>query len=272
MWHLQQNECAKLVFWSKLVGISTFLHIILLGYFFIFYRSYDVYHLMLSNNAVPHDAPVVFLPLYKRVGKTTVSSAGLSKSKTRGVKKASKKDALVSKQKVVQEKSEPTKKNTELAQEAAQVQEIKNNKKLKNKKEQEKKVVPVAKELQELAAKQEIAEIKESVISPQEQPVSSEQQEGDDAVYVGQEEMLAIQLQQSLTQEVVQHWKVPAGLSKDLVCEVAVVVNWQGEVQNARIAKTSGVLMYDISARTAVVKMKLPKIAWGKEFIITFKQ
>ena len=33
-----------------------------------------------------------------------------------------------------------------------------------------------------------------------------------------------------------------------------------------------GFLMYDISARTAVANMKLPKWAHGKEFSITFKQ
>ncbi|MCK5632913.1 TonB C-terminal domain-containing protein, partial [bacterium] len=96
--------------------------------------------------------------------------------------------------------------------------------------------------------------------------------EGLSPVYVGQEEMAALTMQKELQQEVGKCWRPPVGLPKDLVCILKVLVDWSGKVNQAAVQKGSGVLMYDISARTAVAKMQLQKKAYGKEFTITFKQ
>lgn len=67
-------------------------------------------------------------------------------------------------------------------------------------------------------------------------------------------------------------WKPPVGLKKDLVCTIGVQYARDGTIADLGVKKPSGVLVYDISARTAVQKMQLPRWAAGKEFTIAFRQ
>ena len=98
-------------------------------------------------------------------------------------------------------------------------------------------------------------------------------QESENPIYVGQVEMAALQMQEEMQMHVSQLWKPPAGLPNDLHCVVKIVIDWNGNPHEAIVEKTSGVLVYDISARTAVAQLQeLPRWARGKEFSITFKQ
>lgn len=67
-------------------------------------------------------------------------------------------------------------------------------------------------------------------------------------------------------------WKPPVGLKKDLVCTIVVQFARDGTIADLSVKKPSGVLVYDISARSAVQKMQLPRWASGKEFTIAFRQ
>ncbi|HEV2601257.1 MAG TPA: hypothetical protein VGT41_03085 [Candidatus Babeliales bacterium] len=99
--------------------------------------------------------------------------------------------------------------------------------------------------------------------------VSSEQ---DDVQYIGQAERDAAQMQLLIQQEVEKHWRPPVGLSAHLECDVQVKVGWDRKAELVLIQKPSGVLVYDIHARTAVVAMQFPHMACGKELCIHFKQ
>jgi hypothetical protein len=92
------------------------------------------------------------------------------------------------------------------------------------------------------------------------------------AVYVGQVEWDALQVQTDIKHEIERHWRPPAGLSRDLVCQIKVVVTWEGAVDSLVVVQRSGVLAYDVHARATVAAMKFPKATWGKELIIHFKQ
>ena len=56
------------------------------------------------------------------------------------------------------------------------------------------------------------------------------------------------------------------------MCELRFLVDWDGNVCETTVHKSSGVLMYDISARMAVAKMDTPRWSRGKEFIVAFRQ
>jgi hypothetical protein len=75
-----------------------------------------------------------------------------------------------------------------------------------------------------------------------------------------------------IEQEIVSRWRPPRGLSKDLTCSIKCSIGTDGSVTSCTTEKSSGVLVYDMSARMASLAMKLPRWAWGKDFIIIYKQ
>jgi hypothetical protein len=92
----------------------------------------------------------------------------------------------------------------------------------------------------------------------------------DDVVYVGQAEMDALRIQQEIQKEIEAHWKPPAGLGAERSCQIKIVVDWQGKAHALDMIKPSGLLLYDVSARNAVLAMSFPSTAFGKELVITF--
>ena len=88
----------------------------------------------------------------------------------------------------------------------------------------------------------------------------------------GQLRVIVLQMQQDVQCEVERCWKPPVGLCKDLLCEVRVQIDEQGVIKYAKVDKVSGVLVYDVNARSTVLAMNFPKSAWGKELVLHFKQ
>ena len=76
------------------------------------------------------------------------------------------------------------------------------------------------------------------------------------------------QLQRSLSDV----WKPPHGVDQECACEIMVQIDWNGTIQDVKIHKSSGVLIYDIAARTALQDAKLPLWTRGRTITVTFKQ
>lgn len=285
MWHWQhKNEHDKLIFFAKLAGISGAGHLVLLGMLFFAYRSYDVYHLELNKQHA--QIPVVFMPLYKRSPQKsapkTQKTATTMKQNVQKSKKSNssvpsepsrpeKTSAIVAEKTttLVQEKKLPQKKAPKKVTVTSAKQKKVEPKKIEQKKDAVKQP-PVVQEHKKIVEPTRLPEPVQEVTKQEAAQVA--QQIDADAMVIGQEEKFALQLQEAIEQEVTQLWSVPAGLPKDLACQIAVIVDWQGLVEAVRIVCPSGLRMYDSSARAAATRMKLPKIAWGKEIIITFKQ
>ncbi len=93
-----------------------------------------------------------------------------------------------------------------------------------------------------------------------------------DVVQVNYREVEAHRRQVLLQEELAKCWKPPIGVPCDCVCQIKVVVSWNGIVKELDVAKSSGVLMYDVAARSALHTMKMPAWSKGKSLTITFKQ
>lgn len=91
----------------------------------------------------------------------------------------------------------------------------------------------------------------------------------DNSEYVSAE---VARMQYVIERELIAHWKPPKGLAKDLECQIKVRFGGEGKVIDCVLEKKSGVLIYDMAARTAAKAMILPRWAWGKDFVIAFKQ
>jgi len=85
-------------------------------------------------------------------------------------------------------------------------------------------------------------------------------------------EVEALRRGAQLQKELVQKWKPPIGISPDCMCEVSFSVSTSGAIEDLKMAKSSGVMMYDISVRQALFAMKMPQWTYGKPLIISFKQ
>ncbi len=273
-------------FWGKLLVVSFLTHSFLLFFILFLYKGHFFsYNVTVNSKLLQSGAPVIFLPFCKRVASKTgvvVSSpkkvikkivvkpkikkqTTLTAQSKPKKKETPKKSLKKQKTKKVAKKIEKTKKNTSKKEEKKVVK----NKKIKT---ENKKVVKKKKPIKTVDNKTEKKPIKKLQGNLKKVDHVQQEVEGLSPVYVGQEEMAALTMQKELQQEVGKCWRPPVGLPKDLVCILKVLVDWSGKVNQAAVQKGSGVLMYDISARTAVAKMQLQKKAYGKEFTITFKQ
>lgn len=91
-------------------------------------------------------------------------------------------------------------------------------------------------------------------------------------IYVGRKQFDALQVQRAIVEELKAVWHPPQGLSEDLETILFVEINLAGDIASIETQQESGVLMYDIHARTAVYAMHFPRACSGKQITITFKQ
>jgi outer membrane biosynthesis protein TonB len=85
-------------------------------------------------------------------------------------------------------------------------------------------------------------------------------------------EVEALRCGAQLQKELAQQWHPPVGVSSDCTCDISFFVNKKGTIENLKIVKGSGVMMFDISARQALFAMQMPQWTYGKPLIISFKQ
>lgn len=85
-------------------------------------------------------------------------------------------------------------------------------------------------------------------------------------------EVEALRCGTQLQKELVHKWQPPIGVSPECTCEISFCVNTKGTIENLKMVKSSGVVMFDISARQALFSMKMPQWTHGKYLTINFKQ
>jgi len=287
---LHKSTRKRLIFWGKLFIFSLSTHVVGLVFIFFVYRGENFsYNVSINRSITKFGAPIILLPLAKTTGTNLNKLINVNKQITKNVKTKSKKvlskknikpkkTTTISKTKKKKTVSKRSKKNKVSKKESTKkkIEQKKNKKKKvvkKNKKqnknpvkkkskiEKSKKVVQPGK-----IVKKKVVASKKAVVPAVAKPVEPQ------PIYVGRQELAALQMQAEIEQEVLKHWSPPAGLSKELTCSIKVLVGWDGNIKNSVIQKTSGVLIYDISARTAVSKLNMPKGARGKEINILFNQ
>lgn len=128
-----------------------------------------------------------------------------------------------------------------------------------------------AKKVERKGAMPTPAQKKEVATQPPLQPSQSKPIHQQQKV-VTQKEYDALALQQLVQEELQHYWQPPSGLSKDLLCEMAIELDGQGSVKQLACVRSSGVLVYDIHAQSVLLQVCYPKETWGKQLTIMFKQ
>ena len=86
----------------------------------------------------------------------------------------------------------------------------------------------------------------------------------DEVIFVGYEQFDECIIGSKIQQAVVQSWMPPVGIEAGVSCEMKVKVSAQGIADTVEIVKSSGILLYDTSARTALYEIEFPKEVYGK--------
>lgn len=76
----------------------------------------------------------------------------------------------------------------------------------------------------------------------------------------------------ALQKECSRCWKPPVGVDKACACTIKMCVDQQGKVSAIEMVEKSGILMFDSAAKMTVYAMELPKWAYNKSLVITFRQ
>ena len=90
----------------------------------------------------------------------------------------------------------------------------------------------------------------------------------DNVIFVGYEQLDECVIGSKIQTAIQQCWTVPIGLGAGVSCQMRVVVSDQGNAQSVTIDKSSGVFVYDSSARRALLQVEYPKEVWNKTITI----
>lgn len=259
MWHWLLSKVPKRYrLWCKLVLFSTGFHgIILFLLLFLYKGSTSIYSFDLSRIAIDADATIVFMPLHKKL----YDKQAHHKKGVNAHKEQSQESVAAKPEKSTKKEKAPT------TLVAAKTQKKEKKQQKKPKKEQKK----VASLPREKEIEKKVEAIKTTQNNNDKAPEANVVEDSN-IVYVGREDLEMLQLQQSIYSEISERWSPPRGIPKDATCIVRLLVDTQGEAKNIVIEQSSGITMYDVSARRAVMGMQVPQAAWGKELSITFKQ
>jgi len=88
---------------------------------------------------------------------------------------------------------------------------------------------------------------------------------------VGYRDVEAMRRYNVLQKELVKYWRPPIGVLNGCSCKIKIFVSWDGSILEMDMIKQSGVLMYDVAARSALFAMSMPRWAQGKSITITFE-
>ncbi len=251
----------QLPFTAKIILGSVIGHIVALFFLFVVYKDSCSYHILITGTMIDTDVPIVFMPLHKSLQQSqgsempSRSSVGIAAPEQTAVTKT----ASVKKREKV----------TTLGQPAKSCKKVK-----QKKKQPAKKTEPTPFGSMEACVSKPNGDLStraEPVLSKVEgRSIEANEPLTESVLYVGQQEMEALQMQEYIQQEMAQHWSPPPGMRKDICCTVKVVVGFDGTLGAITFDKPSGVLLFDGAARRAAAQLQPPRWAYGKEFLITF--
>jgi len=239
MWYWLRKNTHNLALWQKAALSSLITHIILLSGLFFFYQD-PASHLSLRITPGMLKQPIEFmvmnLPAPKKV-------AVPKKASTPAIKKSAPAKKPVAKPKAA---AKPTPKP-----EPKKVTPVK----------------PVEKKVEPKPQPKPIAQEKEKIVQNKD-----EEEIAKVAEELGFHERALVREYIALHKEIVSYWSPPPGIAPQALCQVTMHIDWQGNIRTFNVDKSSGVPIYDLSAKAAINQIEMPRWTWGKTLTITFNQ
>jgi len=90
----------------------------------------------------------------------------------------------------------------------------------------------------------------------------------DNVLFVGYEQLEQCVVSSKIQQSIQQCWTPPIGIAAGTSCQMRVTVSAQGTAQAVKIEQSSGVLVYDTSAKAALFQVEYPQEVYNKTITI----
>ncbi|OGB85954.1 hypothetical protein A3J41_02220 [candidate division TM6 bacterium RIFCSPHIGHO2_12_FULL_38_8] len=100
------------------------------------------------------------------------------------------------------------------------------------------------------------------------EPAVDDDFDENNVIFVGYEELDKSIVGSKIQHSVQQIWTPPAGMSKDVSCEVQIKIGADGQAVQAKVVKPSGVFVYDAAARKTLMALDYPQEVWNKNITI----
>ncbi len=278
MWRWQRVNIRKItihkryILWAKLCATSCVAHVIFLFFLFFLYRTrVSDFTLVISKHMLNRDVSVLLaqaqIPATKKTQQRATTARTVKQTPQKKIiaqKKVVKKPAAlkVPKTAVINKKQNvaPQKKPTQPKKPVVQKKVAPAKKQIAQKK------IPPKKSVQKIVQKK--------AVSPAKQRAKNNAQDQNESVAINagqQYDTEALLRYAALQKEFVRCWKPPIGVPKNCSCEIKLFVNAAGKVHDMHMIRPSGILMYDVAARSALSAMTLPRWTRNKALTITFK-
>jgi hypothetical protein len=121
---------------------------------------------------------------------------------------------------------------------------------------------------QEQVSNQVSSEIVQDVHDEQSSSDTTLSAVSDNVIFVGYEQFDECVIGSKIQHAIIQSWTPPVGLDQGVSCEMKITVSPDGAAESIVVAKTSGVLVFDMSARTALQQIEFPQEVHGKTISI----
>lgn len=97
---------------------------------------------------------------------------------------------------------------------------------------------------------------------------SAESFDVDNVIFVGYQQLDECVIGSKIQHSIQQCWTPPIGVTPTTSCQMRVTISDEGVACMVKIEKSSGVLVYDTSARLALLQVEYPKEVYGKTITI----
>jgi hypothetical protein len=292
LWQLK-NVRNRHLLWLKLLACSLVVHIFFVMMFFFGYRDAVSSHALTIYSSMPSRNVVVVLnptpqpahtPQSKQITNTSTTPTIAQKpsvtpkieSKKAPTQVASPK-ATPAKQPTSAKKVSPNPKKTQVNTKATPLKKTTPAKPVQQKKEAAKsQSKPIVKEhkprVQPIEENKPVNKAEQQPIAPStQQSITEVNNTLSTQIEIPYTHAREFYQQEALRKEISRHWKPPHGMPDTCSCEITTHVGNNGVITDSIITQSSGILMYDVSARAAVLTMALPQWTWGTSFTLTFK-
>jgi outer membrane biosynthesis protein TonB len=131
------------------------------------------------------------------------------------------------------------------------------------------------KSLAKTAPKPEQKKLEQKIVEEPPVQKKAETQESevvDEPIYVTADAYQLIGIARELQTAIAEHWAPPAGMPSGLLCQVRVTVNQEGKATQLEVLEKSGVAVFDMAARTALLAIEYPPAVRGKTVVVDFNE
>lgn len=274
-WRLQSRGKYEQVV-LQLVLVSCLFHLICgIFIFFVYRQNSAVVHIYINQKMLHHSVPVMLIATKQEqlqnlsIQQPSVRADVAKSQQAHSIQKNMTRIAIPAKATGAKEKKKT--KAVPKKQESKIVTDQQKNdvaKKVLQKKEEQKLVQGAEKKAPEKKIqspeKNIVAQNRQQKVTPSAQAPA----QTDSAVYATAREVELYRQQQLLTQKIGLYWKPPAGIGSDCACQVTFTVDWSGQLADIGITQSSGILIFDLAARSALCAMEMPEWAKGKTFTV----